>query len=978
MSDTVNKQMDGRYKFSVGQGVKDNAPKLFVTDTFEGMCDVILKDYPARMLDPIEGADGAENKRRKEQGYWFACPYADNKRSKKNALPRSFIIIDVDSCAKENLPRAKSFCERFKCFLYASFSSTDEAPRFRIVFDASRDILPEEMPAVTRYLGSELVNAVFPFVDGGTHADLFTITIDQESGDHKTEDKKAASEVFAIDKTTGQAERIFLCPPPCFTSSAIRFNGAAVDVETALKNAPSQAALNPAKQSRKQTAGATAAEGVDPVLAILKEKGFLGKALDGSKWTCVCPFNEEHSAPYTGGEIDSSCVFYETGAPTQEGGRFAHGFFKCQHEHCAAKEQSEFFQTLGISYADYCSYVAGNTESRFTSPSGVTYYPENDVLIAETQTKDGVFKRPVCNKLTVRALSFDKNGANPILWLQWFNALTGKVIEVPLPKDDLYSLTADCVMRRLVSKGLQPREFKGAQGLNLIVDFLRSYPLFNVPTRISLDRVGWFTLPKHLDGRKNIHVFVTPAFSLGEGADKVMYTGGIASSYRLSSSGALKDWIQNVASFGNLSSRVRFAIACAFAAPCLKILSVEGGIFNISGSSSKGKSTAQMAGASVYGSPKTELKPWDSTGTAIEIMANDHNDMLLCLDDGGTADGRTLYRIIYILINGSQRGRGTVDSSRGGTIGTRELPEPWHVLTLSTSELSAGETMRTLAKHDITAGQQVRFIDIPAVVDPDHLENGIFERTGLFANTGAAAKALTTNANRYHGVAGVEWLKYLTDHQEESLEALNRHRKAFIERVKKEVKLSTQGSRALDRFAVVASAACVSTEQGLTGWQIDDVLNDMVKCAIEGLKPFNDDLEFKAMVKKLDALLSMKQSNFDEGRDPIGSRRPTSKDCYGLMYYAAQGYKPAQCVAEQKYSEDRKPIEVALIYRNTFEEAVSPLDRNTASRLLIKAGIMPVYGERQKSAIGVSQFQFHGHKYAGYLILTDELRKYVD
>lgn len=187
MSDTVNKQMDGRYKFSVGQGVKDNAPKLFVTDTFEGMCDVILKDYPARMLDPIEGADGAENKRRKEQGYWFACPYADNKRSKKNALPRSFIIIDVDSCAKENLPRAKSFCERFKCFLYASFSSTDEAPRFRIVFDASRDILPEEMPAVTRYLGSELVNAVFPFVDGGTHADLFTITIDQESGDHKTE-----------------------------------------------------------------------------------------------------------------------------------------------------------------------------------------------------------------------------------------------------------------------------------------------------------------------------------------------------------------------------------------------------------------------------------------------------------------------------------------------------------------------------------------------------------------------------------------------------------------------------------------------------------------------------------------------------------------------------------------------------------------------------------------------------------------------
>ena len=225
--------------------------------------------------------------------------------------------------------------------------------------------------------------------------------------------------------------------------------------------------------------------------------------------------------------------------------------------------------------------------------------------------------------------------------------------------------------------------------------------------------MGWFNLPKEYGTAEIRRVFITSTGNYGEEADKVYYAGSNDGPLSLSTRGSLTEWRENVASMGRLSSRVAFAIACAFAAPCLRMRGLEGGAFNLSGRSSKGKTTAQRAGASVYGNPQTGVKPWNSTGAAIEVVANGHNDLLLCLDEAGTADARTLGDTIYRLSNGLPKGRGRVDAERGGAIVLREILEPWHVLTLSASELTAAQLMQSLGRKTITGGQQVRLVDIP-------------------------------------------------------------------------------------------------------------------------------------------------------------------------------------------------------------------------------------------------------------------------
>ena len=109
----------------------------------------------------------------------------------------------------------------------------------------------------------------------------------------------------------------------------------------------------------------------------------------------------------------------------------------------------------------------------------------------------------------------------------------------------------------------------------------------------------------------------------------------------------------------------------------------EGGGVHLRGGSSIGKSTIMELAGSVWGGGGIRgfSSSWRSTDNALEATAVSHSDALLCLDEIGEADPRTVGAIAYMLANGIAKGRAT----RSG--GARKIPT-WRVLFLSTGEIS--------------------------------------------------------------------------------------------------------------------------------------------------------------------------------------------------------------------------------------------------------------------------------------------------
>jgi uncharacterized protein (DUF927 family) len=85
------------------------------------------------------------------------------------------------------------------------------------------------------------------------------------------------------------------------------------------------------------------------------------------------------------------------------------------------------------------------------------------------------------------------------------------------------------------------------------------------------------------------------------------------------------------------------AVSTAFAGPLLGLTGAEGGGLNLHGPSSKGKTTALQAAASVWGRGATDpgfVRSWRGTANSQESGAALVSDTLLCLDEIGVAEAR--------------------------------------------------------------------------------------------------------------------------------------------------------------------------------------------------------------------------------------------------------------------------------------------------------------------------------------------------
>ncbi len=444
-------------------------------------------------------------------------------------------------------------------------------------------------------------------------------------------------------------------------------------------------------------------------------------------------------------------------------------------------------------------------ESRFhLNDNGLYYFGKNDA---------GNDAPPmwICSKLEVTAVTRDsKNEA----WgrLLEFHDLDGVHHAWAMPMDLLRGDGAE-YRGALLSMGLQISTMTKAR--NLLTQHIQTA---KVEARARcVERTGWH------DGS-----FVMPNKTIGNNIEKIIFQSAANTQSTFKQKGTLAAWQDNIAKPCAGNSRLVFAISAAFASPLLEVTGMESGGVHFKGDSSTGKTTALRVASSVWGG-QDYMRRWNQTINGLEVVAAQHSDCLLALDEISQIDAKDIGNAAYMLANGDGKGRMTK------AIGLRN-GATWRLLFLSSGEAGLSEHM-ALAGRKPKAGQEIRLLDIPAdagcgfgiyEVLPDY----IMQDSKLYAplKKSAAFSDYFINAvSKYYGVASIAFLSKLV----ENLDKINSH----VKKLQKEFTdkhlngdAGGQANRAALRFALIAAAGEIATVWGITGWQQGEAIKAADTC----------------------------------------------------------------------------------------------------------------------------------------------------
>jgi putative DNA primase/helicase len=307
-------------------------------------------------------------------------------------------------------------------------------------------------------------------------------------------------------------------------------------------------------------------------------------------------------------------------------------------------------------------------------------------------------------------------------------------------------------------------------------------------------RTGWH---EGQDGR----CFVLPGGTIG--AEDVRFQAEHAAHDDFRTAGTLDGWREGVAAPCEGNPVLLLAMSAAFAGPLLKVAKqqeVGGAGVHLLGDSSRGKTTALQAAASVWGGPGF-VRTWRATANGIEATAAALNDTLLPLDEISECDPREIGSVVYSLANGTGKQR----AARTG--GTRAVAR-WRIVALSSGERTLDAHMSEAGKR-AKAGQEARLLDVPAT-DRTH---GAFDELHGYADGRAFADALKQATATHYGHAGPAFVgRILQDGRDlPALLAQCIEHPAFTAADGLEL-------RAAGVFALCGFAGELATEYGLTGW----------------------------------------------------------------------------------------------------------------------------------------------------------------
>ena len=390
---------------------------------------------------------------------------------------------------------------------------------------------------------------------------------------------------------------------------------------------------------------------------------------------------------------------------------------------------------------------------------------------------------------------------------------------------------------------------------NLFLDYLGNYPTDS--RALCVDSVGW-----HGD------VFVLPHCNFGETCSEPMVyqaKNSIDNCYQ--SKGTLAQWRSEVSQKIQEHSLLVFAVSVAFTGQLLTPLNQQGGGFHIKGGSSKGKTTALNLASSVWGDPTKFYRTWRATGNALEITALMHNDGFLVLDEiGEVTNPKELGLIVYMLANGVGKARMTKQI-------TSRPQNKWKVVFLSSGEKSLKQIMEEQGQKT-KLGQEIRLADI----DIDEREFGIFDRINFDESAAQQATRINSNLNSNYGVAGHQWLTYLTTDKDLILSAAKKLLGEY-----RELLLATNAkghiTRVANSFALVAVAGELATKAGITGWPQGTAIKSI--CAV--FRQWYDDFEQSHNSEEREILAHVKAFFEANGASRFESITPDSSNSFRVF-----------------------------------------------------------------------------------------------
>ncbi len=457
--------------------------------------------------------------------------------------------------------------------------------------------------------------------------------------------------------------------------------------------------------------------------------------------------------------------------------------------------------------------------------------------------RDGMDVKPkwICSRLEVLAYSRDGDSRGWGLLVR-FSDPDGREHRLLLPTR-LFLGEGNDVLRMLKDEGLRIGAGKPAK--TRLIEYLETA---NPANRLrTANRTGWHDTVKS-------RVFVLPDCAYGAvDGETWHYENDSQQANPFQTRETLPEWRKHVAALCAGNSRLVFAVSVAFAAPLLEPAAVESGGFHFRGKSSDGKTTALRVACSVAGG-REYMQRWRATDNALESIAVQHSDSLLALDELAQIDPRTAGEAAYMLANGSAKARAT-------RTGAAKPSQSWRTLFLSAGEISLSQHVAECGKAT-RAGQEVRFVDIPADAGAGY---GAWENLHDYKDGAELSKALKHACDRFYGVALRAFLSNLSRNGVDVTDYVRGAQKQFAARFVPD-KASNQVSRVSDRFALAAAGGELATQWGITGWGAGEATAAAGKCFADWLNARGSagDYEEAAMLSQVRGFLEQYgASSFD-------------------------------------------------------------------------------------------------------------------
>lgn len=1016
-----------------------------------GECDNSPVTHKAFSCEEVMRAIEKTARSCKKSGLYFSFAYSSEvgtrgRRKAENAQPLPLLILDVDKATPEQYAALPERMKRWTAFTYPSFThlspkyvtaknpragqtvktirddlgrifenvvlGADGQPqikepplaRFRVVIALSRAPSAEERELLMRWAGERLgVDVDLSTTDGARL--YYTPRINC-----KDEDIKSYSGAPVDVDAALKEERESLAPASPFGSAPqpiapVHAGSGAGRVSSSSSSTPSAEAAADAPVPSPEPAASNGSEEElwdirpsqnpedDMALQRLRERGMvLGpSSRQEGAWDIVCPFEHEHSTE--GGNGDT--YYYPAGSRANRDKKnqpFRLGRFHCLHSCRARHTQADYFAAIGLNYEAYCRAANGESTTLFKGEGGRLYRRDQYGRVWMRATdKHGELMPPqlLCSNFEVLGLVRDAEGCNQKIRVR-FRDSESRWHVYDIARGDLLARDPASVLRPIYNEGFL---LKGRGKAANVLDYLEGFPIELLPVFMGVPALGWV----ELEGR---YVFVKasetiyPCKPAEWHRAQVVYTGGKERGAKLAKRGALKEWQDNLGSYCRYSSRLTLAVCAALAAPCLSIVGLEGGAFNIYGRSSRGKTLCQRIAASVFGRGSSSagggadpyIRSWKGSATGFEQDCLGHNDLPLILDEGGMASKKDRGTIVYSLANGIEKSRGTIN----GQEIDRRKSYTWRTLGLSAAEMPVEEWIREGdPRARVYAGQRARLVDVYAL--PKNDTYGVFESLP----EGVTAKDLTADlegrAETFYGTVGEQWLEYLVCNREAAKEELKQLAKEF-EKPFITPNMDGQAGRVLRRFALAAAAGALATRLGLTGWEGNAFIFRQIRaCAIDALRPFKAGAENSDLLRELISTCTQKAAQFEPApyivravhpSPCLGSRWDANAD--GTFYYGPQQETNWDVAtggaAAPVRPADQAPETAYFFFKDVFQRICHGREAaRGAAQWLLREGAMIELNRDKKAAPGLSRcgksYGLSNKKTDGYIVLLGKLQE---